>query len=185
MEVNENIEAGAGKCSLCGQPLTAFGSKQFAGGILCRDCAGIVSEWISDEDLQQMKLSKLKRHFAYRAKNAEKLKVFSPVKAVDAKYDLYIDESAGTFVISKKKDYVKDNADVLKLSSVKDVQILEESCEGEDAGVDVMLEMHLRGWYIKHVKFRVNEFPGLEKDSEEYRKTIETAENYIRALKKR
>ena len=182
MEVNDNIEESAGKCSLCGNALTAFGSKPLADGVLCRDCAKIVSEWLSDEDLRGMKLAKVKRHFAYRAKNAEKLQSFTPTQSLDAKYDLHIDENAKTFVISKKKDFVKDNADVLKLSSIKDVQILEEACEGENAGVDVMLEMHLRGWYIKHVKFRVNEFPGLEKDSEDYIKTKETAEAYLRML---
>ena len=180
MEVKEKIEESAGKCSLCGNALTAFGSKPLADGVLCRDCAKIVSEWLTDEDLREMKLTKVKRHFAYRAKNAEKLQSFVPTKSLDAKYDLHIDENAKTFVISKKKDFVKDNADVLKLSSIKDVQILEEPC-GEN-GVDVMLEMQLRGWHIKHVKFRVNEFPGLEKDSENYIKTKETAEAYLRML---
>ena len=36
-------------CSVCEEPLTAFGSKELKDGILCRNCAKELSEWLTDE----------------------------------------------------------------------------------------------------------------------------------------
>ena len=166
------------KCGLCGNELSAFGSKQLADGIICRDCAAKLSEWLTDEVLAETKLSKIKKHLKYREENAMDIQAFAPNIVSEGKYKLYIDEQTKKFAISKKKDLVKDNADIVKLSSVKSITVSKADCPDSE-GVDIMMELAVRSRQFKTIKFRVNEFPGIEEESEAYTQTKEIAEKYI------
>ncbi len=180
MEESNIIENGVVQtCSICQQPLTAFGSKKLADGILCRDCAKKLSEWLSDEDISNMKVSKIRKHLNYREKNQSNLQSFNPTKKYEAKYDLYIDETKGSFVISKKKDFIKENADVIKLWKIKSIRSYEQRNELSE-GYDILIDINLMFSPFKKMTFRVNEFTGLLKDTEQFNTTKETAENYLK-----
>ena len=168
-------------CSLCGEKLTRYGNKLLKDGILCRNCAKLASPWLSSEDYKNLSIEDMKRHMAYREANKEKLEHFLSEKTVEGKYSLYLDETNGQFMISKRKDPIKANADVIPFSAIEEMNIIEEDYLDEEAG-DIRFEMKLNGGEIGHLSFRVNEFPGLVKDTEEYEKAKQKAFEYLDAL---
>ena len=172
---NENV------CCLCGEPLSRFGNKKIRDGVLCRNCIKAASPWLSDEDYEKLTLEAYKEHLAYREANLEKLKAFSAEKQVEGKYSLYLDEQKKEFVISKRKDYLKENADVVSFDDIKEISIFEEPYEDTE-DVDICFDMKLNNQQIDNIYFRVNEFPGLIRESEEHQKAIDLAVSYLDAF---
>ena len=168
-------------CSLCGEKLTRYGNKKLKDGILCRNCAKLISAWLSDEDLEHRTVEDMKRHMAYREQNQEKLAAFKGVKSVDGKYSLYIDADQKCFVFSKRKDLQKENADVIPLSAIKEMSITEEDYLNEGT-VDLNFEMKLDHDELNTLNFRVNEFPGVGKESDEYATAEKAAFAYLDTL---
>ena len=168
-------------CSVCGRRLTKYGNKQLKDGILCRSCAIFSSPFLRDEDFAEMTVEDVKKHLEYRRENAHKLESFKKSVTVEGRYDLYIDEESRNMVFSKKRDLLKENPDIIPLDSIKEMSIIEEQYLKED-GVDVLMELELDHEEVKHVGFRINEFPGINNQTEEYRKTCETADAYLKAI---
>ncbi|MBR4462195.1 MAG: DUF4428 domain-containing protein [Erysipelotrichaceae bacterium] len=168
-------------CSVCGRRLTKYGNKQLKDGILCRSCAIFSSPFLRDEDFAEMTVEDVKKHLEYRRENAHKLESFKKSVTVEGRYDLYIDEESRNMVFSKKRDLLKENPDIIPLDSIKEMSIIEEQYLKED-GVDVLMELELDSDEVKHVGFRINEFPGINNKTEEYRKTCETADAYLKAI---
>lgn len=168
-------------CSLCGQPLSRYGNKKIKDGVLCRNCIKAASPWLSDEDYLNLTLEDYKKHLEYREKNQEKLEGFKADKSIAGKYSLYLDETGKQFVISKRKDYKKDNADVIPLEDIKEISIFEERYLDSD-DVDICFDVKLDNAQIDNVYFRVNEFPGLVRDSEEHKTTLDLALSYLDAF---
>lgn len=182
MEVNEMNNAARAKCSICGEALTAYGSKILLDGVLCRDCASLLSEWLTDEDLKQMRKTKVKNHLKYRRDNMDKLQMFSPNRIAEGRYKLNVDEGRRTFVISKQKDYIKANADVVKLSAIRSIKAYQQPCP-DSSGVDIMIRIELRSRRFETMCFRVNEFPGAEIGSDLYENAKKTADGYLELFK--
>ena len=111
--LNENGVLADEKCSVCGEPLTKYGNKTLKDGTLCRNCVKIASPWLDDEDYATKSVSDMRKHLEYRKANEERLKNFKETKKVEGKYNLYLDNTNKQFVISKRKDLVKENADVI------------------------------------------------------------------------
>ena len=168
-------------CSLCGEKLTRYGNKKLKDGILCRNCAKLASPWLSSEDYLNLSVEDMKRHMAYREANRAKLESFLSGKVIEGKYSLYLDETNGQFMISKRKDPIKTNTDVIPFSAIEEMNIVEEDYLDEEAG-DIRFEMKLNSGEIGHLGFRVNEFPGLGKDTEDYEKAKQKAFEYLDAL---
>lgn len=168
-------------CSVCGRRLTKYGNKRLKDGILCRTCAIFSSPFLRKEDFAQMTVEDMKKHLDYRRENARKLENFKKSVTVEGRYDLYIDEEERCLVFSKKRDLLKENPDIIPLDSIREISIVEEQYLKED-GVDVLMELELDHEEVKHVGFRINEFPGINNQTEEYRKTCETADAYLKAI---
>ena len=168
-------------CSLCGEPLSRYGNKKILDGMLCRNCIKAASDWLSDEDFEKMSLEDYKAHLDYRKQNEEKVEAFESDKTIEGKYTLYLDEKKKEFVISKRKDYKKDNADVVSFDDIKEICVYEENYpDSED--VDICFEMKLNNKHIENIRFRVNEFPGLIKESDQHKETIELGLRYLSAF---
>ena len=168
-------------CSVCGRRLTKYGNKQLKDGILCRTCAILSSPFLREEDFAEKTVEDMKKHLEYRRENAHRLESFKKTVTVEGRYDLYIDEENKNMVFSKKRDLLKENPDIISLDSIKEMSIIEEQYLKED-GVDVLMELVLDNDEVKHVGFRINEFPGINNKTEEYKKTCETAEAYLKAI---
>ena len=169
------------RCSVCNEELTNYGSKQLKDGILCRNCAKLASSWLEDDDYLLKSVKDMKKHLKYREDNLKKLEGFKPSREVDGKYSLYIDDDNKQFIISKKKDFVKDNADVIDLKDIDEMSVYEQQYLKED-GVDIFFEAKLNNPELNKVHFRVNEFPGINQKTDEYKQASEIAVKYIDAL---
>lgn len=161
-------------CDVCGGALTAYGSKKLKDGVLCRYCKKKMSEWIGDEALAEMSAEDVKAHLEYRAKNQEELEGFIPEFVAGEKYKLYVDSAKESFLISRKKDFKTANADLLKLSAIKEIRLYTSIDEDQKLG-DVMFDIDMEEGEIEKLSFRVNEFPGLDIGSEEYNEAKKTA----------
>ena len=169
------------KCSICGGILTQFGSRNIKDGIVCRYCAKKASPWLNDDDYLKRDAEAFKKHLEYREKNKEKIAKFVPEKEVKGKYTLYLDEDNGEFVISKRKDYKRDNADVLLYKDIISLTIFEELDE-TGKNYNLLMDIKLRNKEIDNVCFRVNEFPGLQKESKEYKEALDKAYEYLNGV---
>ena len=190
-------------CAVCGRELTAYGSKALKDGMICRYCRKKLSEWLSDEILAEMTVEDIKAHLEYRDKNREALEAFTPEYLAGGKYKLYTDAADDAFLISKKKDFVSANADLLKLSAIKEVRVYSlvnqvqstdaDSADSKDNDSDsestaqnigdVMMDIDMEEGEIKNLSFRINEFPGLDTDSEEFGKAKNDALDMAELLK--
>ena len=179
--MDNEMEYGTDVCSLCGERLTEFGNKKLKDGILCRNCVKLASSWLTDKDYEGRTVEDIRKHLDYRKANLEKLNDFVTDKKVEGKYSLYIDEHASQFVFSKRKDLKKENADLIPFSAIREISIMEADYLDEDSA-DLYFEMLLDHEEIPMIRFRVNEFPGLDRQSEEFRKTDELAMAYLDTL---
>ena len=179
--MDNELEYGTDVCSLCGERLTEFGNKKLKDGILCRNCVKLASSWLSDKDYESRTVEDIRKHMAYRQENQKKLEDFVTDKKVEGKYSLYIDEHASQFIFSKRKDLKKENADVIPFSAILEISIMEADYLDEDSA-DLYFEMILDHEEIPMIRFRVNEFPGLDRQSEEFKKTDELAMAYLDTL---
>ena len=170
-----------GTCSICNKELSLFGSKQLKDGVICRDCVKLISEWFTDEQLARKSVKSIKNHLKHREENQKALELFNPNITVKGKYSLYIDTVNRKFSISKKTDLLQANADVYNLSAIRELSIIEEKYEDTD-NLDVYVEIRLFNADNRKIRFRVNEFPGLEKGSEQHFEAKKLANDYIQAL---
>jgi hypothetical protein len=168
-------------CSVCGRRLTKYGNKQLKDGILCRTCAILSSPFLRDEDFAEKTVEDMKKHLEYRRENAHKLENFKKSVTVEGRYDLYIDEENQSMVFSKRRDLLKENPDIIPLSSIREMSIIEEQYLKEN-GVDVLMELELDSEEVKHIGIRINEFPGINNQTEDYKKTCDTADAYLQAI---
>ena len=99
-------------CSLCQNPLTAFGSKVAKDGVICRDCAKKASPFLTDEDIKRRSIARMKNHLEYRERNLKKLANFRPSKEVDGKYRLCVEEKRNRFLFSKRNNWEAENPDI-------------------------------------------------------------------------
>ena len=165
------------KCSICGNTLTEFGNKNLKDGIVCRNCVKKASPWLDDDDYLSRDIEAFKKHLEYREKNKAIVEAFEPERTIKGKYSLYLDRDNGEFVISKRKDYKKDNADVLRYKDIKELTIFEEL--DETGNYNLLMDIKLKNKEIDNVCFRVNEFPGLERESKEYKEALDKAYEYL------
>ncbi len=167
-------------CSLCNKPLSRFGNIKLCDGFMCRHCASIKSQWLTPEICEKMSVNEMIKHFAYRNDNLNKLKNFTEDEKIEGKYTLYINKENKTFVISKRKDYKVDNADILDAKDVSNISIYEE--EYENNFINIIMEIKLNNSNISLVSFRVNEFNAIEIGSDIYKQTLDKAMEYFNAL---
>ena len=171
-------------CSVCGNRLTRYGSKQLKDGILCRNCAKLCSGWLEKADFAERTVDQIKEHLEYRRQNQERVNEFKGNKIIDGKFSLYVNDDEKTFLITKRSDYVKDNADVFSIGEISKIDIVERKYVRKD-GSDVYVQLFVNHPQFASVKFQVNEFGCLNKDSEEYQQALALAYEYVNALKDR
>ena len=168
-------------CVICGEPLSRYGNKVCSEGAICRDCVRKASEWLDDGDYQQMSADDFRQHLQYREANKEVLKAFKADRSVAGKYALYLDDNRQQFVFSRRKDYKRNNDDAAAFGDITQINIFEQKyMDTED--VDILFDVQLDNRQVNNMKFRVNEFPGLERGSDDYQKTLDLAFAYLQAF---
>lgn len=168
-------------CPICGKKLTQFGNRQCKDGLICRTCAKLSSRWLTEEDFENRTIEDIIKHHAYRKENLKKLDDFGVSKEVEGKYKLMIDRPNKQFLFSKRKDFLKENPDIIPFDDIEEISIVEENYFGEE-GKDIYFEIKLNHPELNTIRFRINDFPGLIEDSEEYKNTKDLAFNYLNGL---
>ena len=67
-------------CDVCGKEIKFLGNRKLDDGNMCKDCAAKLSHWFTGR--KKTSLEAIKEQLAYREKNAEALKTFSPSKII-------------------------------------------------------------------------------------------------------
>lgn len=168
-------------CSVCSRQLTRFGSKKLQDGMLCRYCAGFSSAWLKDEDYLNKTVKMMQEHLKYRKNNHTKFESFKTDIKVEGKYDLCVDLDNKQLYFSKRKDVMSENPDIISFDEIQEISIIEEQYLKQD-GVDVMFEIKVNNEQFDDIYFRVNEFPGINKNTEEYKEAIDLANKYLDTL---
>ena len=111
-------------CEICGKEVGMFGYKKLKDGEICKDCVKLLSPWF--EDRKESTVAQIKAQIAYRAQNAEELKSFNPTKVYGDFEYMYVEERDGVpyrFCVSRNKDYLKENADLVLVEDLEAVII--------------------------------------------------------------
>ena len=137
-------------CEICGKEVGMFGYKKLKDGEICKDCVKLLSPWF--EDRKESTVAQIKAQIAYRAQNAEELKSFNPTKVYGDFEYMYVEERDGVpyrFCVSRNKDYLKENADLVLVEDLREVIIdiddnAHEHREDEEDPDDVTYDLDYR-----------------------------------------
>ncbi|MBQ1478168.1 MAG: DUF4428 domain-containing protein [Erysipelotrichaceae bacterium] len=165
-------------CSVCGKPYKPFGNRKLKDGILCRSCNRLISPWFTDEELLQKTSEDMKEHLLYREKNKELFNRFVTTREVDEKYSICIDDADHLFYVNKNST----NPDILPLEDFETISIFDRKYPDNENGVDVFFRLDMKHQEYGSIEFRINEFPCIEKGSEDYRRAYELGMRYMNVL---
>lgn len=116
-------------CDICGNQIKFLGNRKVEDGNICKDCASKLSPFFSDR--KRSTVAQIKEQLAYRERNKTALQSFKPDKIIGKRYKVYVDTTAGKFVISSANDYRRENADVIDISSISLFQATVEEDKDE------------------------------------------------------
>ncbi len=163
------------KCSICFKPLTLYGSISCKNGILCRDCAGKCSPFLSEQQIMEKTVAEMREHLEYREKNRELLKNLHFHKAVEGRNTLYVDDSAEYFLLGKSDDLVNENCDVFRTGDIEDILVTRSYQSDNEDSVNINLSISMNNPQIRNARIRINLFPDIQRNSNEYKQAIRTA----------
>ena len=172
-----------GECSLCHQPLTPYGSLVRAEGTICRNCAALLSPFLTKAEVAEMTLEQLNGHIEYRKANAEVLKDLKISRVIDGRYDLYRDEEGKNILFVKGRDAVKENADIIPLTAIDKMQITKQYNKKDANYVDIFVKVYLHDAPFKCVEFMTNTFPKTDVNVEAYQQAMDLAYDYLNKIK--
>ena len=165
-------------CCVCGKPFKPFGNRTLKDGILCRSCNKLISPWLTDEELLSLTAEDIKGHLERREKNKELFNHFVTTREVDDKYSVCVDDNDRLFYVNKNSS----NPDILSLNDFDTVMVYEKKYPDNEEGVDVMFRLECQRNDFRSIEFRINEFPCVLRDSEDYHHAYELGMRYMNVL---
>ena len=103
-------------CSICGEKIGLLGNRKLENGNLCKNCAGKLSPWFSDR--RNSTVEEIEAQLAYREENREKVATFHTTRTLGTNTKVLLDEDAGKFMVTRARDLVEANPDVLDFADV-------------------------------------------------------------------
>ena len=103
-------------CDVCGEKIGLLGNRKLEDGNLCKDCAAKLSPFFSGR--KSATVEEIKQQLAYREENKQKLSAFRPSKTFGESKKVYVDEAAGTFIVTNRSNWMDANPDLISLSQV-------------------------------------------------------------------
>ncbi len=103
-------------CDVCGEKIGLLGNRKLEDGNLCKDCAAKLSPLFSGR--KNSTVEEIKQQLAYREENKQKLASFRPSKTFGESKKVYIDEAAGTFIVTNRSNWRDTNPDLISFSQV-------------------------------------------------------------------
>lgn len=116
-------------CSICGDKIGLLGNRKLEDGNLCKKCATKLSPFFSDR--RNSTVEEIKAQLQYREENKDAVARFHTTRSFGESTKILIDEDAKKFVVTRARDLVEANPDVLDYSMVTgvDIDIDEDSRE--------------------------------------------------------
>ena len=103
-------------CDICGEKIGLLGNRKLENGNLCKNCAQKLSPWFSDR--RNSTVEEIKEQLAYREENKERVTVFHMTRTLGTDTKVLLDEDAGTFMVTRARNLVEANPDVLDFADV-------------------------------------------------------------------
>ena len=103
-------------CDICGEKIGLLGNRKLENGNLCKNCAQKLSPWFSDR--RNSTVEEIKEQLAYREANKERVTVFHMTRTLGMDTKVLLDEDAGTFMVTRARNLVEANPDVLDFADV-------------------------------------------------------------------
>lgn len=104
------------ECSVCGGEIGLLGNRKLEDGNLCKTCAAKLSPWFSDR--RSSTVEEIKEQLAYREENRSAVAAFHTTRSLGSGIKVLLDEDAGKFMVTRARDLVEANPDVLDFSQV-------------------------------------------------------------------
>ena len=105
-------------CDVCGGKISLMGNRKLDDGNLCKDCTKKLSPFFSER--RHSTVDEIKTQLAYREENERKLPAFNPTKTIGDRMKVYIDERAGSFIVTRNTNWRENNPDIIEFSQVVD-----------------------------------------------------------------
>ena len=103
-------------CDICGEKIGMLGNRKLEDGNLCKNCARKLSPWFSDR--RNSTVEEIREQLAYREENREKVAALHTTRALGANTKVLLDEDAGKFMVTRARDLLEANPDVLDFADV-------------------------------------------------------------------
>ena len=103
-------------CDICGEKIGLLGNRKLENGNLCKNCAKKLSPWFSDR--RNSTVEEIKAQLAYREANQEKVAAFHTTRTLGTDTKVLLDEDAGKFMVTRTRNLVEANPDVLDFADV-------------------------------------------------------------------
>ena len=99
-----------------GRKIGLLGNRKLENGNLCKNCAKKLSPWFSDR--RNSTVEEIKAQLAYREANQEKVAAFHTTRTLGTDTKVLLDEDAGKFMVTRARNLVEANPDVLDFADV-------------------------------------------------------------------
>ena len=103
-------------CDICGEKIGLLGNRKLENGNLCKNCAKKLSPWFSDR--RNSTVDEIKAQLAYREENQGKVAAFHTTRTLGTDTKVLFDEDAGKFMVTRARNLVEANPDVLDFADV-------------------------------------------------------------------
>lgn len=159
-------------CDICGEKIGLLGNRKLEDGNLCKECARKLSPWFSDR--RNSTVEEIKAQLAYREENLEKVKAFHTTRTLGTDTKVLIDEDAGKFMVTRSRNLVEANPDVLNFADVTgcnfDIdenrsEIKHENSEGKkvsynpprfEFSYNFYITLFVNNPYFDEIRFQIN-----------------------------
>ena len=108
-------------CDICGEKIGMLGNRKLEDGNLCKKCAAKLSPFFSDR--RRSTVADIRTQLEYREANKEAVAAFRVTRSFGEGTKILLDEDARKFVVTRARNLVEDNPDVINYSMVTGVDI--------------------------------------------------------------
>ncbi len=117
-------------CSICNEKIGLLGNRKLEDGNLCKNCANKLSEFFSDR--RRSTVQDIKEQLDYREENKNAVAQFRVTRTYGSDTKILLDEDKKQFVVTRSKNLIDANPDVLDYSMVTGVDInIDEDADEE------------------------------------------------------
>lgn len=160
------------ECSICGDEIGLLGNRKLEDGNMCKKCANKLSPWFSDR--RESTIEEIKEQLEYREDNKRAVAAFHTTRTIGVNTKILLDEDARKFMVTRARDLVEANPDVLDFSQVTGCRLdIDESTREEttkdnegkivsykppryDFYYEFEMTIHVNHPYFDEIKFRLN-----------------------------